>query len=465
MTSTVRKLRNFVLGSPADWHLRTPTLPRFRPGLRHLGSLLVLGSMAVSWPAFAGATGEDGNVALGLWVGAISILLMSWSFILALRPKVLEPIFGGLDSMYRVHRWAGAFAVLFMFLHTSIEPEIDGGIRGAGKSLADTAEDLAGTGEMMLYILVGLSIIRLFPYRIWRWTHKLLGIPFAFACFHFFTAEKTYANGSAWGWWFGAWMVAGLVAFVARVVGRDMLARGNEYKVVAAEHQGSTTRLELAPVGKPIDQALGQFVFLKLDVPGMSEPHPFTIASAPENPNLEFFVRHLGDWTARLPETDLVGSRVLVEGPYGTFEPVGHNDQPVVWIAGGVGITPFLAALDREPEPGAVVPTLLYAVRDVEGNPIVDRLRAAESDGRVDLHLFGPGTGRLSPTDLDRLFPAGMDNHHVALCGPAGLVRSMADASLRRGAAEAETEDFDIRQGFGPDRSQEIDDLIRSRTR
>jgi predicted ferric reductase len=422
---------------------------------------MVLASLAASWPAFSGATGEGGNVALGLWVGAISILLMSWSFLLALRPKVLEPIFGGLDSMYRVHRWAGALAVVFMFLHTSIEPEIEGGIRGAGESLADTAEDLAGTGELMLYVLIGLSIIRLFPYRLWRWTHKLLGIPFAFACFHFFTAEKTYANGSAWGWWFGSWMVLGLVAFVARVFGRDMVARGNQYRVVAAEHQGSTTRLELAPLGKPVGQQLGQFVFLKLDVPGMSEPHPFTIASSPDNPNLEFFIRHLGDWTDRLPETDLVGSRVLVEGPYGTFEPIGHDDQPVVWVAGGVGITPFLAALDREPSPGAVVPTLLYAVRDVDGNPIVERLIAAEQAGRVDLHLFGPGTGRLSPADLDRLFPDGMNNYHVALCGPAGLVRSMADASLKRGAAEAETEDFDIRSGFGPDRSRELDELVR----
>lgn len=461
MANSLDSIRRFVLGSPADWHLHTPVVPRLRPGLRHIGPLAVLASLAVSWPAFAGATGEDGNVALGLWVGAISIILMAWSFVLALRPTALEPIFGGLDSMYRVHRWAGTFSVLFMFLHTSIEPEIEGGIRGAGRSLADSAEDLAGFGETMLYILVGISIIRLFPYRIWRWTHKLLGIPFVFACFHFFTAEKPYANGSTWGWWFGFWMVIGTAAFVARVFGRDMVARGSRYRVVAAEHRGSTTRLELEPVGKPLGQRLGQFAFLKLDVPGMSEPHPFTIASSPDNPNLEFFIRHLGDWTDRLPETDLIGKRVLVEGAYGTFKPLGHTGQEVVWVAGGVGITPFLAALDRPKPTDGPIPTLLYAVRDIEGNPIVERLRSAEAAGRVRLHLFGPGTARLSPADLDRLFPDGMKDYHVALCGPAGLVRSMADASLRRGAAEAETEDFDIRQGFGPDRSRELDALAR----
>ena len=78
----------------------------------------------------------------------------------------------------------------------------------------------------MLYILVGISLIRWFPYRIWRLTHKLPGIPFAFASLHFFTAEKPYANGSAWGWWFGAFMVAGLAAYVARVLIRDVAVPG-----------------------------------------------------------------------------------------------------------------------------------------------------------------------------------------------------------------------------------------------
>ncbi len=466
-SSNLNSARKFVLGSPGDWHLRRPSRPRFRLGLHLLGPLAVIASCALSWPAFAGAQGEDGNVAFGLWVGAVSILAMSWSFILALRPRVLEPLFGGLDSMYRVHRWAGALAMLFMFLHTSVEPEIEGGIRGASRSVADAAEDLAGLGETMLYILVGLSVIRLFPYRWWRLTHKLLGLPFAFASWHFFTAEKPYANGSAWGWWFGFWMVAGLVAFVARVVGRDMLAPGKPYRVVAAEHQGSTTRLELEPVGKPLGQRLGQFAFVKLAVPGMSEPHPFTIASAPERRNLEFFIRHLGDWSQRLPEVDLVGSEVRVEGPYGEFAPFDHHagagetsgSGPALWIAGGVGITPFLAALDQPADPNRAAPTLLYAVRETDGNPIVDRLRQAEQEGRVKLHLFTSATGRLTPAALDRIFPDGLQGHHVALCGPAGLVNTMAEAASARGSKHPETEDFDIRQGFGPERSQEVRSL------
>ncbi len=441
----------------------------FRHLLTKIGPLAVVGSLIVSWPAFAGATGEDGNVAFGLWVGAASILLMSWSFLLALRPKVLEPLFGGLDSMYKVHRWAGAVSVAFMFLHTSIEPEIDGGIRGAARSLAESAEELAGVGEVMIYVLIGLSVLRLFPYRWWRLTHKLLGIPFAFACFHFFTAEKPYANNSSWGWWFGTWMVVGVVAFLARVVGKDMVDKGHRYRVAVAEHYRSadagpgTTRLILEPVGRPLNQHAGQFAFMKLDVPGMSEPHPFTIASSPNNDNLEFYIRHLGDWSAKLPDTDLVGASAHVEGPYGMFEPLGGRDEPVLWVAGGVGITPFLAAIDSlaPATPGvaaASAPVLLYATRSTEAeraispDPIIDELKRADKEGRIRLNLFTPDTGRLSTEELDRLFPGGLKGYHVALCGPTGLVKSMSKAANRLGAARVETEDFDIRGGVGPDR-------------
>jgi len=186
-----------VLGRPSDWHLRRPRLVPPTPGVHWIGLLLMIASIAVSWLAFDGAVGEDGSVAFGLFIGAASIVLMAWSFILAVRIRLLEPLFGGLDSMYRVHRWAGTLAVIAMYLHTQNEPDIENGIRGASKSVANTAEGLAGTGQTMLYVLVGLSLLRWMPYRWWRWTHKLLGIPFVFASWHFFTAEKPYENSSA----------------------------------------------------------------------------------------------------------------------------------------------------------------------------------------------------------------------------------------------------------------------------
>lgn len=423
-----------------------------------------MASIVVSWWAFAGAQGE-GATAFGLFVGAASIMAMAWSFLLAVRVRLLEPLFGGLDSMYRAHRWAGALAVAAMFLHTQVaEPDIEGGIRGASKALADSAEDLAGTGETMLYILVGISLVRWVPYRWWRLTHKLLGIPYLVACWHFFTAEKPYANGSPWGWWFGAFMVVGAVAWLWRIVGRDAVRPGVRHRIRSAERRGSTTSIELEPIGRRrIIHRPGQFVFVKLDVAQMREPHPFSIASPPDADCLRFVIRDLGDWSRRLDPAALIGAEAVVEGPYGRFRPDSRRGRREIWVAGGVGITPFLGAIPAAPRPPGRRPLLFLCVRSRDDATCLDELEAAHADGRIELRVHASAEGdRLDPERLDVLVDGGLGGTHVAVCGPAALVRAVDRAARAAGAAEIHHEDFDIRQGFGPDLSVEIDDLVTS---
>lgn len=456
-----------LLGRPSDWHLRRPSFRIGRPRLSWLGPIAVVISTLVGWYAFQGAQGEEGgSVAFGLFIGAASIVLMAWSFVLAIRVRFLERFFGGLDSMYRVHRWAGSLAVVAMFWHTSAEPEVEGGIKGASESLAEQAEGLASTGEMMLYILVGLSLLRWFPYRIWRWTHKLLGIPFAFACWHFYTAEKTYANGSPWGWYFGAIMLAGIVAWVWRTGVISMLLPGHRYRVTSADVDGSTMNLELEPDGRPMKHKAGQFAVVKIQKKGLTEPHVFTIASPPDADRLRFYIRDLGDWSGKIMDHDLVGERVIVEGPYGRFDPYGHGDGSLIWVAGGVGITPFLSAIEALPAAVDIVdrPTLVYCVPTEDDATAIEALRAAEADGRIRLEVFASREGRrFSPDGFRAVVGDRLQGAHVAACGPAGLVADVADVAWAGGAAEVETEDFDIRSGFGPDMSREVDQLITDR--
>ena len=446
LPSTLRQLA----GKRSDW-LPEPRRPRVpKPGLHLVGPIAIMASVAASWFAFEGATGEEGSVAFGLFIGATSILLMAWSFVLALRAPVLEPVFGGLDRMYRVHRWAGVGAIIAMFLHTSVEPEIEGGIRGASKSLADQAEGLASTGETMLYILVAISLLRWFPYRWWRWTHKLLGIPFAFACWHFYTAEKPYANGSGWGWWFGTFMVLGLAAYLGRVVVRDMLLPGRRYVVSSAEKTGSTLDLRLSALDEPLSFRAGQFVVLKVQQDRLQEPHIFTIASAPDDPELRFFIRELGDWTSHLHRADLEGARVVVEGPYGRFEPFDDHHEKTVWVAGGVGITPFLATTAELAEDERDV-TLIYCVRSRADAMALPDLERAAARGQLNLVLCASEEGHRFDLDVLREHAGDLSNAHVAVCGPAGLIRTVEEAARELGASGVEREDFDIRQGFGPD--------------
>lgn len=464
--ANIAAITTALRGTRDDWRIRVPARPRLTaPGPAWLGPAIVLGTSLIGWIPLSDAVGKEGDVAFALFIGSVSIMFMAWSNVLSIRLSWLEPMFGGLDKMYRWHRWIGALSVGAMWLHVQTVDDVRG-IAGASRDVADAAEDLAGTATNMLYALVAISLLRWIPTRWWRISHKLLVVPYAIACWHFFTATKPYANSSAWGIWFAAAMLVGLAAWFVRVVWRDICRRGTEYRIVSVESSNGTMVVEMQPVGRPITHQPGQFVFLKWHHGGGSEPHPFTIASAPSEPVLRFVIRDLGDWTRRFVTRAAPGDLVTVEGPYGRLQtaPNGAHDT-VIWVAGGVGITPFLgAASSRAPDDGPR-PVLFYCVRsrdDAAGLP--DLVRAHE-EGRIDLRVHASDeNARLQPADIEREFGThGLRHAHVAMCGPDSLLRQMIPVFRSLGARNVHVEAFDIRSGVGPDLSRQIEALMEER--
>jgi predicted ferric reductase len=121
--------------------------------------------------------------------GLGSFALMSLAMVLATRPARLERFFGGMDRIYRLHKWAGILAVGFAALHWLVEmsddliktlwgregrlPKDHGG--GLLEAMRDVAEEL---GEFAIYALLAMLVLTLwkrFPFRIWRYLHK--GMP------------------------------------------------------------------------------------------------------------------------------------------------------------------------------------------------------------------------------------------------------------------------------------------------
>jgi ferredoxin-NADP reductase len=86
-----------------------------------------------------------------------------------------------------------------------------------------------------------------------------------------------------------------------------------------------------------------------LTLPDGSEGHTFTIASAPHERELMFATRMRDSVYKRVLAAASVGARFKLDGPAGVM--VLHEDEkrPAVFLAGGIGITPFLAmARDAE---------------------------------------------------------------------------------------------------------------------
>ena len=89
----------------------------------------------------------------------------------------------------------------------------------------------------------------------------------------------------------------------------------------------------------------GQFVSLSIMTPdGWSAPHPFSIASAPEDPILCLTIKKAGQFTSAIPDFK-PGTEVRCMGPIGFFCKDIDTKPAIVMMAGGVGVTPFLSVL------------------------------------------------------------------------------------------------------------------------
>jgi predicted ferric reductase len=159
--------------------------------------------------------------------------------------------------------------------------------------------------------------------------------------------------------------------------------------------------------------------------------HPFSLSEAPNGASFRITVKVLGDHTARLGEIP-VGTRVLAEGPFGVFTAERGRTRRALLIAGGIGITPVRALLERVE--GDVV--VLYRVVSADDIVFADELdliaagRGARIECVVGDHTSPEARDLLSPGHLKSLVPdlAGRD---VYVCGPPGMVDRLVP-SLRQ---------------------------------
>lgn len=413
-----------------------------------LAALVALVALAWGWDV-SNAVAPAG--AHPLWVarqeamylsGLLSIAMMSLTMFLATRPAWLEAPLGGMDRVYRTHKWAGILAVSFAALHWLIEMSDDilktvigreGRLpkeRFAGllEILRELAEDMGEWGIYALFAMLVITLWKKFPYRTWRIVHRAMPVLYLMLAFHAaLLAPKTY-----WSQAVGALLVVllaagsyGAIRSLLNRIGRSREAKGEVLAVEPLAGGVTSVRCRLDRAWRA--HRPGQFAFVTFD--DGEGAHPFTIASADRGDRtVSFHIKALGDYTSQLGARLRAGQAVRVEGPYGRFD-IGRCNRRAkqIWIAGGIGVTPFLAwleSLQASPDK-APAADLHYCTRDRDTDAFVPRLQklCATLPG-ITLHIHGARQGAvLKAESLGE--PKGAE---IWFCGPSGL----ADA-LRQG--------------------------------
>lgn len=378
--------------------------------------------------------------------GLLAIGLMSLATYLAARPAWLETPLGGMDRVYRTHKWAGILAGVFAILHWLVEqsgdilkstigragrvPGEDGGDLLAG--LRHMAEEVGEWGFYLLIVLIAITLWKRFPYRPWRFIHRVMPAIYLVLAFHsVLLAPLDYWTQPA-GVLLALLVVAGIYGAVRALLANIGSARRLTGTIVDLQPLSPDVlevrcRLDAAWPG----HRAGQFALVTFDA--AEGPHPFTIASADRGDGcVTFCIKSLGDYTRQLRSRLLVGAAVTLEGPYGRFDLARRRPRArQLWVAGGIGVTPFLAWLEGlQAANEALQAELHYCTANAAGDPFVERLRQlchALPGVRLRIHDAARGERLDAGTLLGEQAGTPAD---VWFCGPAGLA-----GALRAGLA------------------------------
>ncbi len=373
--------------------------------------------------------------------GFLAINFMSITMLLAMRPKWLEIPLGGLDKQYHLHKWTGILGAVFALGHWLIEMADDaikalfgkdrslreGDFSGLLDSLQGMVEDLGEPGLYLLLALVAITLIRWVPYRFWRHLHRIMPLIYLVLAAHSLLLAPLSWWQQPTGWLMAVLICAGSIASLQSLTGR--IGRSRRWQgVVRKVNQVSRTTTEVMcemSANWPGHRA-GQFALVTFG--RVEGAHPFTLTTADrQNGQLGFQIKALGDYTRTLSHRLHAGSAVTIEGPYGCFNPEkGRSAAQQVWVAGGVGITPFLAALENRmihPDRRYQPITLHYCTRRTVDDSNVEYLRTLASQlPDITLMIHESEQGHRLTADRLQIHSSKVD---LWFCGPQGLATAL----------------------------------------
>lgn len=187
-----------------------------------------------------------------------------------------------------------------------------------------------------------------------------------------------------------------------------------------------------------------------------SARHTFSIVSAPFQDELVVATRMRDSAFKRALKSLPIGSSAKVEGPFGAL--TLHNDHArgAVFIAGGIGITPFMSILrqaaklqlpqrllllysNRRPEDASFLAELQQLEQQNENFRLVATMTEMSKSAR-------PWDGETSwvDSDLVKRFAGGLAAPVYYVVGPPAMVEAMQEMLNRAGIAEDDirTEEF-----------------------
>lgn len=391
---------------------------------------------------------------LGKLAGLAGLALFAWSVILSARLKIFDKLFLGLDNTYRAHHIISIVALILLLCHPMLltlryllsSPIV------AYEFLKPSFESpFRVLGQLTLYAFIALMLATLYlkiQHKTLILLMRMLGSLVFLGAIHAIFVGGSDINSLL----LLQVYIIGLIAVAALVYVYRSIFHGNfskryPYVLENITRKGDVIELHLKPQKDSFTYLPGQFAFIKFALPGvLGESHPFTISNAADPKMLRFSVKQLGDYTNALNDIK-VGTEVAVDGPYGTFSNQVVINQRQIWIAGGIGITPFLAMASDIQDKSQKI-DLYYSLQKKGDDVYLDELQknAKKYTNIRVIPFYTDQSGYLTADVIQQHSGQFEPSTAFLICGPPSMMKALRSQLVDFGVPKKSihTEEFSL---------------------
>lgn len=382
----------------------------------------------------------------GSVLGYIGVALLLWMYVLGTR-SMSALFFDDVPHVNKVHSWLGKYGILLVFAHpilTTIAYSKSLLTYSFSLSVATSYEKHVTLGRLALFSLIIIWVTSVLirskiAYRPWKYIHYLAYIALPLSFLHVPEIGSSYSQTFVQFYWL-SFIVIFFIFSALRL--RHFFGFGKvHYTIVDTTQYNELVRcIILRPANKAITVRNGQYIYIQPSL--LSEEHPFTVLNHLPNGDLAVAYKTFGNFTKKLNNLG-VGESVLVDGPYGTFtNKLNINPStPSVFIAGGIGITPFAKHILEGQQKDS---WLFYANQSPEGAVLRNSFKTALEQRYIDIFSVDKTTtdsnvehGYVSPS----IFGKYLKNpraYQYFICGPEGMMDTSHASLLKMGVPNSQ---------------------------
>ncbi len=380
-----------------------------------------------------------GNVAAlsGTYLALVMVLLMS-------RIPLVERAIGQ-DGLARWHRRLAPWPLTLIALHafaTTIgyaQAQKTGFWHQVGSFVSTYPDLLAAIVGFGLMMGVGIVSIRAIRERLRRETwwaiHLYLYLALALSFAHEIALGQSFVGHPLTiAVWSLAWAATAGLVLAYRFTLPLLRSLRHRLRVVEVREEAPGVTSVICE-GRHLDRLAasgGQFFMWRFLVKGLWwQAHPYSLSALPNPPYLRLTVKQVGDHSSAIAEL-APGTRVAIEGPYGTFTPSARQRNEVVLIAAGIGVTALRSLLEDLPR--STRPIVVVRASSEQDLVFAQELRELTKlrSGKLYELVGRRDEVRLDRHHLERLVPD-LSRRDAYVCGPEGFVRDVVAELVEAG--------------------------------